>query len=873
MAMESSVSKAVRQGLLFSTLGAMAFAGAGTALAEEGADVERIEVTGSRIKRTDMEGASPVSVISAEDMLNTGEMSVSDILRQSNLNTFGSFSESSGSTWQSQANVSLRGAGADRTLVLLNGKRMPGSPTMGGSAVNLNTIPTAAVERIEVLTDGASAVYGSDAVAGVVNIILKKGYEGLEMSITGTDTYQPGGEEWKASVVGGIANDKGSATFSIEHQDRAIIYQRDRWFSSSTNVLAPNYADTTGVSLYARNFLDMTTFAFSPMEACNNDKMVGGGHIYDLGLGDYACGYDYTSEAADHASRQYTAGYFNGEYYLSDEIAFNTQVMMARNETFGRYAPAAGWFNVDAGQVEIQNWVDGNFLGTSTNQNAGRVYYRFTDVGTRDSTTIDWSTDIQLSLTGTHDAFDWDFTYHYNKQENKNFGEGYVHRPTVEALVKSGDFKFGSEGNSDDVVAAISHDVLAQDTMDFHNVSFGTSFVAGSLPAGDIGWYVGAEYSEYIYEAQVDKESANGEVIGSSGNGSGGDRDVWAVFAESSIPLLDSLELNLALRYDDYSDFGSNVAPKVALRYQVMDGMVLRGSWGQGFRAPALSDLYAADSFSADYATDYHYCEVTGVSREECAQGQYDVTRTANEDLEAETSDFYNVGWIWDITDKLSTKVEYYNLKIDDVITFISLDSMLVEEANRGYGNISNGGQILRAGDNPDGRILEATTPLVNGNGFDTDGIDFNIAYRGAETSVGDFGTNFDLTWVLNYNSPEYFDGPVNDMVGRNGLPEYRFTWTVDWQRGDHYAAIQTQHIDSQYEKTDNETFESSGHIASYTTYDFTYTYSGPWNGSITAAVRNITDEDPRLDSNLTYDSALYSLYGRTYLLTYTQKF
>ncbi|MFS1423404.1 TonB-dependent receptor plug domain-containing protein [Shewanella sp. 10N.286.48.B5] len=872
----SLTAKAIRRGLLTVAATAVATTSTFSVSAAEEAQVdkvERIEVTGSRIKRTDLEGSSPITTIDAAAIEKTGEMSVADVLRRSNLNTFGSFSESSGSTWQSQSNINLRGAGADRTLVLLNGKRMPGSPTMGGTAVNLNTIPTAAIARIEVLTDGASAVYGSDAVAGVVNIITKKGYEGVEVSATMTNPQQAGGEEWKTHVVGGVNSDKGSMTFSFEHQNRDIIYQRDRWFTSSTNVLAPNYGDTTGVSAYARNFLDMTTFQFSPMDACNNDKMVGGGHVYDYGDGDFICGYDYTSEAANHASRGYTAGYVNADYEISDEITFIGQGLFSRNETFGRFAPAAGWFNVDAGQIDIQNYDEnGNYLGTSKNENAGRTYYRFTDVGTRDSTTIDYSTDIQIGLEGSHDDFGWDFTYHYNLAENSNYGSGYVHRPTVEALVKSGDFNFGPEGNNAAVVASISHDVLAQDIMEFQSVNAGINFEAFELPAGTVGFYFGTEFAQYKYTSKVDAESAAGEVIGSSGNGSGGDRDVFAVFGESIIPVTDDLEFNVALRFDDYSDFGNATTPKVALRYNIVDDLVLRASWGQGFRAPALTDLYAADSYSADYATDYHVCELAGTAPVDCPSAQYDVTRTANSELEAETSDFYNMGLIWNLTDDLSAKAEYYHLSVDNVIQFVSLDSLLKEEASVGYGNLSRG-EIIRAGDNADGKILEATTPQVNGNGFDTSGIDFNITYTGLETAVGDFGTTFDLTWVLAYNDEEYFDGPVNDQIGRNGLPEYRFTWVIDWSYGDHAASLLTQYIDGQAETIDPETYAQVGKLNSQTTFDASYSYSTSWNGKFGLGVRNITNEDPVLDSNLAYDSALYNLYGRTYTASYTQKF
>ncbi|EDP99438.1 TonB-dependent receptor plug domain-containing protein [Shewanella benthica] len=868
----SKMAKAVRFALI-SGAATAALTAPVVFAASDDESVERIQVTGSRIKRTDLEGSSPVTTITAADMEKTGAMSVADVLRRSNLNTFGSSAESSGSSWQSQANISLRGAGADRTLVLLNGKRMPGSPTMGGTAVNLNTIPTAAIERIEILSDGASAVYGSDAVAGVVNIILKKDYEGLEISATGANPQQAGGEEWKTHIIGGTSSDKGSLTFSFEHQNREIIFQRDRWFTSSTNTLAEEYANTTGVSAYARNFLDMTSGQFSPMAACDNDKMVGGGHVYDYGDGDYICGYDYTSEAADHAARKYTAGYVTASYELSDEIMFEAQGLFSRNETFGRYAPAAGWFKVDAGQVDIQNYdTDGNNTGTSKNENDGRVYYRFTDVGTRDSTTIDYSTDIQVGLVGEHDDFGWDFTYHYNLAENSNYGKGYIHRPTVEAMVKSGEFSFGPEGNTDAVVAAISHDTLKQDIMEFQSVNAGINFEAIDLPAGIVGWYVGTEFMQYKYEANVDAETAAGEVIGSSGSGSGGDRDVFAIFAESIIPVTDDLELNLAFRYDNYSDFGTATTPKIALRYQLIEDVVLRASWGQGFRAPALSDLYAADSFSADTATDYYYCEQQGTSTADCKAKQYDVTRTANSELQPETSDFYNIGAIWNITDDFSTKVEYYNLSIDDVITFVSLDSLLKEEKKVGYGNLALG-DITRIGNNADGKILSATTPQVNGNGFDTSGIDFNLTYSGLETAAGDFGSTFDLTYILSYDDEEYFNGPVNNQIGRNGMPEYRFTWVVDWSYGDHSASLLTQYIDGQSEKTDPNTYEQIGSLSSQTTFDASYSYMAAWNGKFTLGLRNITNQDPVLDSNLDYDSSLYNLYGRTYTASYTQKF
>ncbi|MBW8190913.1 TonB-dependent receptor [Neiella marina] len=835
-------------------------------------DAERIQVTGSRIKRTDMEGSSPVSIIDMGEVAKAGEFSIADMLRNSNLNTFGSFSESSGSTWQSQSNINLRGAGAERTLVLINGRRLPGSPTMGGTAVNLNTIPTAAIERIEVLTDGASAVYGSDAVAGVVNIITKRDYDGAEISATLTSPDQEGGDEWKAHAVAGITGDKGSATVSIEHLSRDIIYQRDRWYSRATGHDATDYGDTTGISVYARNFLDFTAGQFAPMAACDNEAMAGGGNIYDWGDGDFVCGYDYTSEAADHADRDYTAGYLSADYEISSDVSMNVMAMFTRNETFGRYAPAAGWFNVGAGQVALTPGYNAPTDENGNNLNAGRVYYRFTDVGTRDTTVVDYTTDIQVGFTGELEGYTWDVSYHYNKQDNQSTGTGYVHRPTIETLVADGEWNFGPEGNDEATVASIAHQTTADNVMDFHMWNAGVSFEAFDLPAGTVGWYFGAEYIDYDYTSTVDAESAAGEIIGSSGNGSGGSRDVTAFFGEAAVPVLENLELSIALRYDDYSDFGDNVAPKVAARYEPMDGLIVRASYGEGFRAPALSDLYAADSFSADDATDYHYCEVQGTSASDCDEEQYDVTRQSNEDLDAEDSSFYNIGVVWDVTENFNAGLEYYNLEVEDVITFVSLDALLKEEAEVGYGNLALG-EVLRLNDNPDGKILEATTPQVNGNKFETSGLDLTLNYHGLATSFGEFGSNLDLTYVLNYDDEEYYDGPVNDKIGRNGLPEMRFTWKVDWEMNNHSAYISAQYIDSQAETEDPETYEQIGHLGSQTTWDASYSYATPWNATATMGVRNLTDRDPILDSNLQYDSDLYSIYGRTYFATYTQKF
>ena len=186
--------------------------------ADEEAEVEEVIVTGSRIKRKSINSASLVSIITAEDLEQSQALITADALRLSTYNTFGSSPPTAGNSAMSNTTISVRGLGSSRTLVLMDGRRMPGSPHLGGAgAVNINMIPTVAVERIEILADGASSVYGSDAIAGVVNVITKKGFDGLEVQVRQGDRSRDDGIESSLSLLYGATNEKGYITFMIEH--------------------------------------------------------------------------------------------------------------------------------------------------------------------------------------------------------------------------------------------------------------------------------------------------------------------------------------------------------------------------------------------------------------------------------------------------------------------------------------------------------------------------------------------------------------------------------------------------------------------------------------------------------------------------------
>ncbi|MEC7642853.1 MAG: TonB-dependent receptor plug domain-containing protein, partial [Pseudomonadota bacterium] len=325
-------------------------------------NIEKIQVTGSRIKRSDLESASPVEVISAEQLTDQGRLSVSEALRNLTSNSFGSFVPSSGSTAQSQSTVNLLGVGASRTLVLLDGKRVAGSPSLGGSSANLSTIPMAAVERIEVLKDGASAVYGSDAVAGVVNIILKDDFEGVAVNTQVGRPEAEGGDNESFSITAGTSSDRGNLTMVFEHQTRDAIYDRDRPYTApqmndeNGDGLISIYDETIGISYYGATLVNpQGNYEASPLcgDLANNvEGFVG---VLDQGTsfggvgGGTVCGYAFAGVSTNMASTDRNSLMVNGNYQITDDIEMYMRGLFAKNSSFGRYAPAAApWENIPA---------------------------------------------------------------------------------------------------------------------------------------------------------------------------------------------------------------------------------------------------------------------------------------------------------------------------------------------------------------------------------------------------------------------------------------------------------------------------------------------------------------------------------------------
>ena len=886
-------------------------------------EIEEVIVTGSRIARAETDGASPIIAITAEDIRASGEMSLAEVLRQSSVNSFGSFQPSSGSTAQSQATISLRGAGAGRTLVLLDGKRMAGSPSYGGVASNINSIPFSAVERVEILTDGGSALYGSDALAGVVNVIMKKDFEGAEAYIYSGNPERGGGEQEAFGFTAGLTSELGNVVISFEHDSREIVYMADRWWSQRNFIdgkdasNATSYFDTLNASFYSCNMYSSASpgFGYEAIPACvGQSDFLGNGNTYDYGGGGVVL-YPYNQIMAEDASTGRDTMFVNYNYDINDNHSVNARGIVTKVNGFGRYAPVAGFFGVECSkwggcpytEAELKaggGWTAADIAaGTSANGITDwddiSIYYRMRSVGPRIGKNTDYFTDYLIDFTGDLGFADYSAFLHHSRADYGHMGYNYTLKSVASKLAEDGDFEFANM--SDTQAGKLRYTEVSEDDMALSHAGFTLiGDVDTGLPvSGPLDWVVGFEYMSTDYSVKVDAQRESGNVMGSAGSSSSGYRDIRAWFAEFRLPITDDIELNFAHRADDYSDFGSANNSKVSARWQAMDNLVVRASFSESFIAPTLDSLGMSTAFSADTATDRVQAANAGVA----ARGQQkQVYRLANPDLGPETGEYVNFGIVWNITDDLSLAIDAYELTLENQETLVSASDLLLAEWAGVLGNITSANPTARivrnnyvAGSSAVddgtgmcqygqaskvaclGSLKEIYAPMANAGGFEVSGFDIALDYAYDTENWGTFRPMLDVTMVNEYLGEDYLGGPLVELQGRNGLPEMRANFTLAWGKGDWNAYYQIEFIDSMYESSgfDVATLSStpSGSLPSHMTQNIQISYTAQTDTTVTFGIRNIEDEDPVIDSDYGWNGYLYDIYGRTFTLKLEQKF
>ena len=828
---------------------ALAFGGAVALTAVPAAAQTTIEITGSRIKRADSEGALPITTFSRAELEASGSATVAEFIRNISFSTDGQFRPQSGSSAQGFSGVSLRGLGSQRTLVLVDGRRVAKSPNVGDSA-DMNSIPFAAVERIEILTDGASAVYGSDAIGGVVNVILRKDFDGVSVSYEKTNPSITGGDRESASALFGLNTDKGRMVAGVSKTSRDIIYVRDY-----------PWGYTPGASSFSNQFFNAVEVEPGVYVRGSFRGNAGTCNFPDKGF--YVtggrCRYDFNLVAADEAETSTTSIFARGEYRIAKDWSAYLVASNTRNRSFGRYAPVPD-------DILIQPSSPANTIGATAPLLLG---HRFAAAGNRDTYTDGDLYDMNVGIQGSVGGFDVEFGVRRTTSKIIETGRGFIVKEIATRLINDGTYNVADPFSNPAAILTSLTTTTGRDSVFAQTEVYANAQMnLFKLPGGTARLYFGAEQRKEDYKDIYDALSESGQVLGSSGNSAQGGRKVQALTTELLFPLAKGLEATLAARYEDYSDYGTDFSPKASIRFQPMSNLTLRGSVGKGFAAPSLPILTQKPSFSADSVIDLRNCIADGgFPAEDCASEPLQINglRIANPSLSSEKSTQFSFGGIWDATPNLSIKADYWNIKVDDVISFISAQTIVNRDNGDDPLSIPAGLSITR--DPTTGAIQRIVSGSANEGTLKFAGIDASVLFSHKYPALGTF--RHELVWSHRLTAK------VNDVDfnGTWGQPKDRITLTNKWNLGAFDASLNVNYIGK-----NGGTDEDMPLSPSYTTLDLQFGWKPPVKGAkLTVGVVNATEKFPTRNGS-PYDSKpfnyyLYDAYGRQVYVRAEMKF
>ncbi|ASF14647.1 MULTISPECIES: TonB-dependent receptor [Shewanella] len=878
-------ARAVRASLI--TMGSASVLLSGiTIAAEENTKVERIEVTGSRIKQVDMETVSPVTVINAADIAMTGEKTVADVLNNSAINSFGSWRGVSGygSGASSTSSVNLRGLGSSATLVLLDGRRMPGTSSSSGSVADTSSIPMAIVERIEILRDGASAVYGSDAVAGVINIITKKEFDGLQLDYSTEQPSVEGGDANRLSIATGYNTDKGNITLTYEYYDTKAVMDRDIWnmddpsyatYSGFSSVPNGKYGTGNGSWYSNSDICDQTENTVDTTDGNNKGRC-----LYDSGR--------VTKLFGDQTRNSFLS---NFTYEITDGIQFRGRASASLAETETRYAgtPVSTNYPVMSADNKF------NPVGEDMT-----LYMRSAQIGERDTLTETNNVDILGGFIGTLDlgnGIDWELNAQHSRSTTNSFNYNLINDEIVQQGIDSEQYDiFNTTG--------MSYEQWNQQMTELYRKAAHTGVYQGKFEStqidglastllvdnGDVSVAMvgGLEYEMIKFKQTSDPESASGIISG----GSGGDdvdatRDRSAAYLEFQVGLPANVELSAAVRYERYEQEGSltgaqgqvvnsstfdAVVPKFGISWRPVDSLLLRASYGDSFRAPNMGEMFSSQSLSFEKAVDSLWCNEPGnVDAVYCAtSNQHKTWYGGNPDLEAEEGNSLTLGGVWNATDNWNIELSYFSIAYENKIESISVNDILRDEIKNGSSPYVHRGS--------DGKIEYIEAGVRNLATVETSGIDFVTAYN-LETGIGDFNFRLDLTHVLDFKKQDNAESEMIDYAGLTDSPDWRGNFATSWKYDDFSAAWTVVYIGRQSADYYNQLEETDVYVdySNYFKHNIQFAYNHAYNGSITVGVNNVFDADaPNFYTYADYrdvNVGLYDVLGRTYYLRINQKF
>jgi outer membrane receptor protein involved in Fe transport len=771
-------------------------------------EAEEIVVTGTRIKRKSLATAAPVSVLTKDDLLNSGMSSIGEILQNlpANANAL-NVQFNNGGTGATR--VDLRGIQAVRTLVLLNGRRHVPGGTGVNAAVDLNAIPVSIIERVEILKDGASAIYGSDAIGGVVNIITRKDFEGVEASAYSGISQRGDGAIYDVSATAGLTSEKGNIVFSASFYDQQPVFSGERSWSESDVTFdferyqkdgnpkdeAPYISQNGSIGTPQGTIWDQTgrrgnaawdaiAYGTCPSGFCFNDPddgwrdFVFGGNS-DTGTGDQ---YNYQPQNYLVTPSRRWGFYTTGNYELSDYVNVFFEGGFTNRRSVQLLA-ATPLFTDDVGTISADNAYNPfgrgfDFIGRRTLEEGNRVFSQYIN-----TFRLVLGLEGALPDLGPLQDWTWDAYMNFGRTEGGQTKDG---RYSISRLTNALGPEAGCTGDCVQLdvfsgVDGISQDMLDYITFEGNERGWSDQRVAALNIGGPVFELVEdnpiALAAGYQFRREAGGQVPNaieaaGDMTGGASTPVRGSYKVHAGFAELSLPILGDLpavelfELSGALRVVDYSTFGTDVTFKLGARWQIADFLAARGTFSTAFRAPSVNELFSGqtDSFPAvsdpcsqtvqgKYLTNpavKRNCDADGLSNVADPNVQLRSKIGGNPDLDPETARIITGGLVLEdkLVPGLSAAVDYWNIDIKDAIQPIGAGVILTQcyvAENAADRQFCD--QVIRGSN---GIIEDIIDTQTNVGGVKTSGVDFDVRYAHS-TPVGRFGAVVEGTILIDY--------------------------------------------------------------------------------------------------------------------------
>ena len=932
--------------------------------------IEQVTVVGTQIKGAQINEALAVSVVDAEDIANMGVDSGEDLLAlipENGQNFFNEAENISGGVNSARGDIgafNLRNLGTGNTLVLLNGRRVVNAAAyqteeVGGSFVpvvtaNSNVLPTAGLQRVEILRDGASAIYGADAVAGVVNNVLKDDFDGFSVSIKQTEYDNFERDTQKLAIEWGETFNEGrtnvSAFFSHYQRDRIAASEDPRWANSDLRDLIPENSP----------WFDDTAFRNDSANSLYPQLDMPSGNLQDEGLtdrsgemeiypfGDERCTFAINDQVCGAPDGQGTERYNLNEFRDVSSELDRSNLFVFVNHELGNGMESFSEIGLYSSSTTMSRHPTASFSTSELIFSADNPYnpygedfvldnYRFAEVPRIVENDGDNFRLLQ-GLRGSYGDWDWETALLWNKDEKSDVTRNRVSNNLMQEALNDttlnayNPLSGGVDSNIERALIDVRRD--SESELKSFDLKFSNNNIF-DLPAGPVAALAGFEYREESFvddrddrlDGTIQFTDADGDtypfvsdVVNSSPTpDNSGERSVASLFGEVQVPVFENFDLQLALRHEDFSDFGDATVGKVAFGYRPIEQLLIRGSWSEAFRAPNLvtinEEIIARNSSTTDWACVYA-AENGGDPDQDVLDCTYSIQRIAegSDELEAEQSTNTSLGLAFTPLDNLTMTVDFWTIEKEDTIglfgeenhTLLDLYYRL-QNGTANCGSVGNSA-VNRGEIDPDeagfyeaaGICAAGTVDSVNDQYANLDtrtlaGFDVGFYYD-LFTEFGEFGLKYNGSFTTQFEqdaggdaavlveAQENGDIPANfpvagfaDLIGKDGNQEERHSMQLTWRYDQFGASLSGFKVGEFYQ--DSLTLEDGTRyvIPSMTTYDATVDYRFDYAGAsnrVRFGVKNLTDERaPLADAYFGYFSDAHNDYGRYYYLSLKSSF